>query len=724
LDKTGVKSTDLKKKKKPIETTKARQIAKQAGKVIVIAMLICIIVGCIVVGAITLYVMIFVKPYPDINLSDAKLNFTSEVYANDPSTGNPIGIAQLSGDENRIWVDLKDTSKDPTDPKKSYLTNAIISTEDKGFYNNKGVDVKRTLSSFANMIFHFLPSNQGGSTITQQLVKNLEHNTEDRRIPIKIREIITALDLENNKKSGYSKDQILETYINTINLGNNCYGVQTASNMYFGKDVKDLDIAQCALLAGIIQSPNGDEPYKNVKKAEQRQQYVLKNMLNQNMITKDEYTAAAKEKLVFVPKVQAPRNWFVDQVITDVTNDLVAQKGYTVTYAQNLIYTQGLQIYTTENPKIQGIMDAIYTNDKYWTIKGDDGTPFQSSMLVADYSGRVVGMEGGRGAKTGNMWKNRATSTQFYRRPGSSFKPIATYSLALEKGFLNWSTQILDSPISLPSGKLWPRDDEASTNANMSVDYAITQSVNCVAVRVEQQVTSSASYNFLTSKLGFTSLTKTPDANGDADYTSLGIAIGSLQNGVNAEEMAGAYEIFGDGGVYNKPYTYTKVLDADGNVLLQNKPAAIRAITPATSEIMNHLLQNVVDKGTGAPAKLNNIVCPQVGKTGSSNDWTDRWFVGLTPEYVGAVWTGYDPPKNVGLSSTNPACVAWKAVFTQIEQGRDPAKNFPQSGSVIEENYDTNTGALSRTGGGVGYYNINDPAVLALQNTQISDTGE
>jgi penicillin-binding protein 1A len=280
----------------------------------------------------------------------------------------------------------------------------------------------------------------------------------------------------------------------------------------------------------------------------------------------------------------------------------------------------------------------------------------------------------------------------------------------------------LDSPITL-HGKPWPRDDEGWSNANMTVDYALTQSVNCIAVKVEQQVTSSASYNFLTNKLGFTSLTKTPDASGDSDYTSLGIAIGSLQNGVNAEEMAGAYEIFGDGGVYNKPYTYTKVLDADGNVLLQNKPAAIQAITPATSEIMNHLLQDVVAKGTGFAAQLNNV--PQAGKTGTSNDSKDRWFVGLTPEYVGAVWTGYDPIKpNVGLGGTNPACLAWKAVFSQIEKGRDTTKNFPQSGSVIQENYDTNTGALSPSGGGVGYYNINDPAVFALKNTQISDTGE
>jgi penicillin-binding protein 1A len=392
----------------------------------------------------------------------------------------------------------------------------------------------------------------------------------------------------------------------------------------------------------------------------------------------------------------------------------VSQKGYTQEYAQNLIFTQGLQIYTTENPTIQGIMDGVYTNDKYWPL-GDDGTAFQSSMLIVDYSGRVVGMEGGRGVKTGDMLKNRATSTKFYRTPGSSFKPIATYSLALEKGILNWSSMFLDSPITL-HGKQWPRDDDGWSNTNMTVDYALTQSINCVAVKVEQQVTSSASYNFLTSKLGFTSLTKTPDAQGDSDYTSLGIAIGSLQNGVNAEEMAGAYEIFGDSGVYNKPYTYTKVLDADGNVLLQNKPAAIQAITPATSEIMNHLLQDVVAKGTGYAAQLGNV--PQAGKTGTSNDSKDRWFVGLTPEYVGAVWTGYDPIKpNVGLGGTNPACIAWQAIFSQIEQGRDTSKDFPTSGDVVQKTYDPKTGKIDAYGSAVGWYMANDPTITKSQQS-------
>ena len=661
-------------KKANAKSTKAGRIARQAGKVALMAVLIGLIAGCVVVGALTLYVVSFVKPY-NINLSDAKLKFTSEVYADDPTTGKATEIAQLSGDENRIWVDLNDTPKN--------LLNAIISTEDMRFNQHGGVDVKRTVGSFANMFLHFMPQKEGGSTITQQLVKNLEGNTFNRTVPVKIREIITAIDVENK----YSKNQILEAYINTIPLGNGCYGVQTAANMYFGKDVKDLDIAQCALLAGIIQSPYGDEPYKNPKKAAEREQYVLKNMYDQKMITKADYTAAAKEKLTYAPKKQTVRSWFVDQVITDVTNDLMTQKGYTKDYAQNMIYSQGLKIYTTENPKVQSAMDEVYTNDKYWPL-GDDGTAFQSSMLIVDYSGRVVGMEGGRGAKTGNMWKNRATSTSFYRTPGSSFKPIATYSLALEKGIINWSSLIMDSPLTLSSGKQWPRDDDGWTNRNMTIDYALYQSVNCVAVRVEQQVTSSASYNFLTGKLGFTSLTKTPDANGDSDYTSLGLAIGSLQKGVNAEEMAGACEIFGDGGIYNKPYTYTQVVDADGNVLLQHKSAAIQAVSSSTSEIMNHMMQDVVSKGTGYAAKLDGNI-PQAGKTGTSNDSKDRWYVGLTPEYVGAVWTGYDPTKpNVGLSSTNPACLAWKAVFTKIEQGRDASKDFPKSGQVIQENYD------------------------------------
>jgi penicillin-binding protein 1A len=321
--------------------TGVKTVAASIRKPILTIILIGIIAISVVGGAFVIYVIQFVKPY-DINLSDAKLKFTSTVYADNPSGGNPTAIAELSGDENRIWVKLAEVPKN--------LTNAIISTEDKGFYTNDGVDYKRTLVAAANVVFHFYKTNEGGSTITQQVVKNLEGNVNDRTYGIKIKEIITALNVEKQ----YSKNQIMESYVNIITLGNGCYGVQTASNLYFGKDVKDLDLAQCASLTGIIQSPNLTyDPYKHPANVQERRDLVLRNMLKQGMITKAQYTEAVSEKVTYIPKKTVARSWFVDQVITDVTNDLVSQKGYTQEYAQNLIFTQGLQIYTTENPTIQ-----------------------------------------------------------------------------------------------------------------------------------------------------------------------------------------------------------------------------------------------------------------------------------------------------------------------------------------------------------------------------------
>ena len=708
MKKTSTKPAAGKKKVK--KKSKAALIAGKFGRIFVTVMQICVITGCIVVGAVALYVMNFVKPY-NINLTDAQLKFTTQIYANDPGTGNPNVIQEVSGSENRIWVDIQNVPKN--------LTNAIISTEDQRFNEHEGVDVKRTLGAFANYFFHFYSSNQGGSTITQQVVKNLEGNVYNRTPSIKIREIITALNVEQK----FSKDQILQTYVNTIPLGNGCYGMQTAANMYFGKDVKDLDLAQCALLAGIIKSPSGDEPYNHLQNALTRQKYVLQNMLSQKMITKAEYTAAVNEKITIVPKKTTVRSWFVDQVITDVTNDLMSQKGCSKETAQNMIFSQGLKIYTTENPTIQADMDTVFTSDQYKSLfyHPSNKDYFNGSMIIADYSGRILGIEGSQGAKTTNMPLNYATQTT--RQPGSSFKPICSYGPAIDQDLIDWSSMYFDGPVKVLNGKDWPKDDEAWSMANRTIDEALTQSLNTIAVRVEQLVGSRSSYNFLTNKLGFTTLTSKPDKNGDDDADSLGITLGMLQNGVTVREMVGAYEIFGNGGVFNKPYTYTKVEDADGNIILQNKPAAIQAISPETATIMNELMQNVVESGTGTAAQLSN--CPVAGKTGTTSDNKDRWWMGDTPEYVGGVWTGYDMPKDMGGLSTNPAVLVWHAVMQLVEKNRNQANNFPMSGNVVQESYDLGTGNVVAPGASnsaAGWYKTTDKKVTGLQNSGQSGT--
>ncbi|MFT9076076.1 transglycosylase domain-containing protein [Ethanoligenens sp.] len=641
-----------------------RHVAGRIGKILLTLFLLVVITGSIVVGSLSVYILVFVKP-ENIDLTNAQLKFTSMVYAND-SSGNPQVVSQINGGENRIWVSI--------DQVPDNLKNAFISTEDQRFYEHEGVDWKRTAGALANFFLHFYSTDQGGSTITQQLIKNINGDTYNRRPGVKIAEIVTALDLEKK----FSKDQILESYLNTIPLGGSSYGVQAAANSYFGKDVKQLDLAQCAVLAGLTQAPNSYNPLKHPDKAKIRQKYVLKNMLSQKMITQAQYDQAVAEPLTYVGQQPAIRGWFVDQVIEDVIDDLVAQKGYLRSRAQSLVLNGGLKIYSTLNPTVQSAMDNVYQtnagNSDIW-LAGKSGT-YQSAMVVMDYSGAVLGVEGGRGAKTANLGFNRAND--MLRSPGSSIKPIGVYGPAIEQGLITWSSTFQDAPITV-GGSLWPHNDDKWTYQNMTVAEALAQSKNTIAVRIEQLVKPANTVNFLTNKLGITTLVKTPDKKGNSDV-GLAVGIGSLTKGVSVEAMAAAYQPFGDGGLYNKPYTYSKVLDSNGNVLLENKASNTRAFSQETSTIVNRLLQNNVINGTGAKAQLSSTTVG--GKTGTTDNGWDRWFVGITPDYVGAVWSGYDNNKEM-YTTNNPSVYAWHAVMQKI-QANIAFKTFPVWGDVTQ----------------------------------------
>lgn len=643
---------------------KGKRVAKGVGRVFLTLFLLFVITGSIVIGSLAIYVMAFVKP-ENIDLTNAQLKFTSMIYAND-SSGTPQVISQINGGENRIWVGI--------DQVPDNLKNAFISTEDQRFYEHEGVDWKRTISAFANFFLHFYATDQGGSTITQQLIKNINGDTYNRKPGVKIQEIVTALNLEKK----FSKDQILEAYLNTIPLGGSSYGVQAAANMYFGKSVQQLDLAQCALIAGLAQAPNSYNPLKHPDKARVRQLYVLKNMLSQKMITQTQYNQAISENLTYVGQQTAIRSWFVDQVIEDVIDDLVTQKGYLRSRAQSMVLNGGLKIYSTLDTNVQAAMDNVYQTNagssSIW-LAGKSGT-YQSSMVVMNYSGAVLGIEGARGAKTTNLGFSRATD--MLRSPGSSIKPIGVYGPAIEENLIKWSSVFQDAPITL-NGSQWPHNDDYWSYQNMSVPEALAQSKNTIAIRIEQLVKPATTLNFLINKLGFTTLVKTADKKGNSD-NNLAIGIGSLTKGVSVEAMAAAYQPFGDGGLYNKPYTYTKVLDSNGNVLLENKATGTRAFSQETSTIVNRLLQNDVTNGTGIKAQLSSTTVG--GKTGTTDNGRDRWFIGITPDYVAATWCGYDDNKAM-YTTTNPSVYAWHAVMQKIQSGIS-YKTFPVWGDVAQ----------------------------------------
>jgi penicillin-binding protein 1A len=689
-----------------------KKYAAVVGKTILTVFLVGVITVSIVIAALTIYVIRVDSP-DALDLNSTKLDYTSIIYATDAKTNKTFELQKIYKNQNRIWVDSKDI---PTN-----LKWAFICTEDQRFYEHDGVDWKRTFGAFLNFFVHMNNSSGGGSTITQQLVKNITGN--DAQKPTrKIQEILIALKTEKFR----SKDQILESYLNTIPLGETCFGVQTASNTYFGKDVSKLDLAECAVIASITNATDFYDPLKHPANTKKRQKTVLINMYNQGKITKAQYDAALKEPLVYNTKQIAiqkstKQSYFVDQVITDVTSDLMAKLGCSKLDAQSRIFSQGLKIYATVDTQIQSIMDGIYTDrNKFANIPG--AVQPQSAMIMVDYSGKIVGIEGGIGQKTGDMVLDRATKS--VRQPGSSIKPLAVYAPAIEWNQITYSSILDDHPPTTKNGSPWPKDDTPGFRGNMTVQTAISQSVNTVAVRIMMMITPKKSIDFLTKKLGFTSLVPQDQ--------SLALAIGALTNGVTLREMAGGYEIFGDGGQYIKPYTYTKVTDNNDNVILENKGTPVQVIGDDTAFVMNQLLQSVVTStgGTGTPAKLTNMLVG--GKTGTTSDNKDRWFVGITPYYVGVTWFGYDKPKEVVYHGTNPALQAWKLVMSQVVNAKiatQPNKAFPLSGNSVQASYSLTTGNIVTAGGAgtaIGWYKksnqppIDAPPVTASSQAPVS----
>lgn len=654
------------------------------GRAILTVFLVLVITGTLIGGAVAIYVINFVTPQ-NIDLNSTNLDSTTLIYANN-STSKPI--AEVSGAQNRIWVPITQIPQN--------LQNAFICTEDQRFYEHEGVDWKRTASSFLNLFIPIYKTREGGSTITQQLVNNItgagKSSTDYAR---KIQEIVDALALEKK----YSKSQILESYLNTINLDEG-YGVETAAESYFGKDVKDLDLAQCAALASLPKAPSTYDPRKHPDNNADRRKVVLENMLNQKKITQAQYNQAVNEKLTLAPeKPVAPRSWFEDMVIENVQQDLETKYGWNAQSALEEIYTKGLRIYTTMDPGVQSAMDTVYrsTSDEYWYTYPGTTQP-QSAMMVVDYSGQILGVEGGRGTKTGNFDYDRATDTRAIRPPGSSLKPLGVYAPAIDLNKIDWSSLISASKITW-EGKPWPENDgDENYTGTRTVVSALAESINTVAVNIEMDdLSPQYTFNFLTQKLGFTTLSKTKDVNP-------GIAIGAV-SGVTVEEMAGGYEMFGNNGFYYKPHSYTKVTDSQGNVILQNNVAGQKAIGADTAFVMNKLLQQNVlrSDGTGIQAQIPGVVVG--GKTGTTNDEKDRWFCGITPDYVGVVWVGYDTPKQIPYytTATNPALKAWRGVMVTAEKN-PKNKDFPSNDDVVPLAYDARTGYVTEQGGEIGWY--------------------
>ena len=677
---------NLPKKGKGKKKTKNRK--QRVMKVLLTVFLIGMITVSLVVGSFMFYAFTMVDGTMDEDLNNLALNFTTTIYVDD-GDGNYSEYKRLHGEFNRIWMDYlnPENVELPEDYEgiPQNLAKAFIAIEDKRFNDHEGVDWKRTMGAFINEFVPIYSSRQGGSTITQQLVKNL---TDDRsqKASRKVREIMRARYIE----SKYSKDTILECYLNTIPMGHGTYGVEVAANYYFNKSVKDLTIAECACLASITKSPTYYAPDDYPEKNKERRELVLDAMYEQKYITKEEYEEALKEELKVVANKAVLNqgninSYFVDALITQVSEDLAEKYGYDQSHANKLFYNGGYKIYATIDTKMQAAAEEIFLDTKTYALKSKSGKTMTAGMTVMDYSGHVKAIVGGIGEKTTNRGFNCATDA--IRQPGSSIKPIAAYAPAIERDLVHYSTIVNDTKINY---KGWsPKNWYSSYLGNMTIQYALERSVNTIPVYLVNKLTPQVSYDFLTEKLGITTLNKE-----DINLSPMGM--GGTNGGITTLESAAAFAIFGNGGLYYEPTFYTKVTDQEGKIILKQSTKPVVAISEDTATVMNHLLQMVVygayGTGTSAASFIKN--CEVFAKTGTSNNQKDLWFVGGTPYYVASCWCGFLETEVVPLSQSSIARKLWGNVMGKIHNGLE-YKGFKDSDYSVKKYFCKTSGNLA-----------------------------
>jgi len=625
---------------------------------------------------------------------------TTRVYYMDYEThedrlirnGTPVELEdeRLYGSVNSLWADY--------DSFPENLKNAFIAVEDHRFKSHNGVDWIGTGKAVANYFIGF-DELRGASTITQQLIKNITGD-DDFTIQRKVEEIFRALNLEKQ----LSKEEILEMYLNIVYLGNNCYGVRTAAETYFGKDVSELTLVECASLASIVKNPSRYEPlyHDEVEYVDKegnieldgnkkRRSTVLFTMHEYGYISESEYLSALEEDLILVSEEQEEENeldetltihsWYVDSVIVKVIEDLMEKNDWTYAVASTKLYTSGYNIYIPMDPEIQDILEDYYENDENLP-KAQEGLQPESAMVITDpYTGDVLGLVGGRGKKAGNLILNRASGA--VRPVGSSIKPISVYAPAMDMGLITPTSAVYDWPISTRkivhgAGTSWEWVEEVSYPQNypayyrgyITVTEAVRVSVNTVPMRLLQQMGIDTSFNFLKNTLHCHSLIESRELSNGSVITDKGqaaLALGQLNYGMTVLEMAGAYSMFANNGLYESPNLYLYVTDSAGNKILENTHYTEAAISEATAKTMTKVMMDVMSNGTGTSVTLRHNL-DVAGKTGTTSADFDRYFVGYTPYFVGAVWTGYDINSSLSAYITNPSCTIWDDVMTRVHQ--------------------------------------------------------
>ena len=651
--------------------------------------------ACLIVGiSVTVYIFGIASEPTGINLAARAINQTSHIYVKNPETGEFEEYQKLYDGENRIWVNFDDIPE--------AMKEAITSIEDKRFYEHNGVDWTRTTGAILSLATG--GDNYGGSTITQQLIKNM---TQDNDVSLtrKIREIVRALKLEQE----YTKDQILEGYLNIVNFGNNCQGCESAAQLYFGKSIKDCSIAECAAIAGITQNPSKWNPLVYPENNKVRRETIINEMYDQEKITKAEYDQAMKESanMTFVgfqdddedEDTDFVQNWYIDQLVGDLVNDLASYYNIDTKAASEMLYTEGLKIYCAMDTKAQDLLEKTALN-----IDKSSDDDLEIAMCMTDLKGRIIATVGSSNKKTGNLLFSRATDSVL--QPGSSIKPVVVYPYAIEQKQLYFSSFVKDAPLEdykVVDGQLvaGPNNWYSGYRGDMLLPDAIEISSNGTAAQVMDMIGPSNAYDQVVTYQGFKHLDESDR------YNTGGLSIGGLTGGVTVTEMAAAYTYMGNGGLYYEPYTYYYVTDAEDNVILSPQDKVPKqAYSAETAYIMNRLLYYNVSNSVNTRAGSTRVSGWEIiGKTGTTDEDKDSWFCGLSPYASLAVWTGFDEPQTIYGSGLNVATDSFQTVMSEYLKDKEH-KDFDRPGSIIESYYSPGSGLLVESGNSkyVGYY--------------------
>ena len=724
--------------KRPVRSAKTKKTKKQHPKlkrffsVIMVLVSIALICGTVACTYVYKFANEYITGGKKIDLEEYKANQeqTSIIYGYD-SNKQLVELLRLHGAQNRVWIDYKDIPKN--------MINAFRDLEDKRFNEHNGVDWYGTVFGVVSSGFE-----RGASTITQQLIKNLTKE-DGRTVSRKFYEILNALNVEQH----YSKKKIMEFYLNTVYLGNGCYGIRTAAEKYFGKDVEDLNAAECAIIASITKAPATYDPLTEdglaalIEKDEDgnmgRQRYCLTCMRDSGSLTEKQYKKALDFELIFtnsenykgsqVTKTEEDEDdtnyteedikytdktnnemssYYVEYVIDSVIEDL--QKEYDLTYneAWKKVFFGGLRIYTAIDIDVQKAAENVYVKRETFPdedLNDKENPPVQSAITIMDYSGRVVAMVGGAGEKDTFRGLNRASDSP--RQPGSAIKPISVYTPAIENNIATWSTKVQNYGIRLGSSR-WPVNYGGSygdAKNFVTVQSALAQSLNTVPAQLMRRIGIEESFNFLVKDLKVsTFITDEDDPNYDGNFSTL--CVGGASQGMTTLDMTAAFAIFGNNGYYFKPYCYYKVTNNDGTetLLKSGNSEGKQVVSESTAGVMRQLLKTVVSGGTAGGYGVSGF--ETFAKTGTTSDDKDRWFVGGTPYYVAAVWYGYDEPKAITNTSGNPAGKIFKAIMNDVHEDMDPL-SYPSASGVVARSYCKISGDIASPGcaeTATGYY--------------------